>query len=241
MKALLPVSMLLAAAAGAAAAWFAPVRAEIATRPAGVDDGGQPLTAKPLSALTDADRTETEKLVKRLDEIEAKLDKHQETSSTEWNALLSEVDRENARRTVEGDRLAGVVNAASGKTIDAQVEDLMDETGKKRVRGFLKGWIDTEANALKTHLGLVGSQAAAVDTLISDIMKEEEEKLAKDDAGDNMIGWRSDIMQSAREKLRDRIDPLLTGEQKPKAQDWFKSNDWGRAWRESQKKKEEGK
>ncbi len=241
MKALLPVSLVLTAAAGAAAAWFAPVRAEIETRPSHVDDAGQPMTAKPLSALTEADRAESERLVKRLDELEAKLDKHQEASSADWNALLSEVDRENARRTIEGDRLAGVVNAAGGKPIDAQVEELMDETGKKRVRGFLKGWMDTEATALKTHLGLVGSQAAAVDQLIADIMKEEEEKLSKDENGDNMIGWRGDIMQSAREKLRDRIDPLLTGEQKPKAQDWFKTNDWGRAWRESQKKKEEGK
>jgi hypothetical protein len=236
MKALLPIAMLAAAAAGAAGAGVAPVRAEIASRPARVDDSGEPTTARPLSALTDADRAEAERLVKRLDEIEAKLDRHQENSSGAWNALLSDVTRENARRTVEGERLAGVVNAAGGKPIEAQVEDLMEETARKRVKGMLKGWIDTEANALKTHLGLVGSQASAVDQLVADILKEEEEKLAQGEAGDNMIGWRGDLMSSAREKLKERIDPLLTGEQKPKAQEWFKSTDWGRAWREGQKK-----
>ncbi|MEK7467653.1 MAG: hypothetical protein AAB074_09595 [Planctomycetota bacterium] len=241
MKALLPIAMVLAAAAGAAAAWFAPVRADISARPSRVDASGQPTTSKPLSAMTEADRAEVEKLVKRLDEIEAKLDRHQENSSGEWNSLLSDVTRENARRTVEGERLAGVVNAAGGKPIESQVEDLMDETARKRVKGFLKGWIDTESNALKTHLGLAGSQAAAVDQLVADIMKEEEEKLAQGEAGDNMIGWRGDIMASAREKLKDRIDPLLTGEQKPKAQEWFKSTDWGRAWREGQKKGSETK
>ncbi|KAF0244163.1 MAG: hypothetical protein FD180_2748 [Planctomycetota bacterium] len=241
MKALLPVAMVLAAAACAAAAWFAPVRNDIAGRRSRVDDAGQPTTAKPLSAMTEADRAEVEGLVKRLGELDAKLDRHQEISSGEWNALLSDLTRENARRTVEGDRLASVVNAAGGKPIEAQIEDLMDETARKRVKGMLKGWIDTESNALKTHLGLAGSQAAAVDQLVADILKEEEEKLAQGDAGDNMIGWRPDIMASARDKLKDRIDPLLTGEQKPKAQEWFKSTDWGRAWREGQKKGSETK
>lgn len=240
MKILLLAAGLLAAAAGAAAAWFAPVRTDIGARPAPVDDEGQPMTAKPLSSLTEADRAEAERLLKKVDELEARLDRHQEAASTEWNALLSEVDRENARRTVEGERLAGVVRAAGGKPVDAQVEEMMEETSRKRVRGFLKGWIDTEANALKAHLGLAGTQAAAVDRLVEDIMKAEEEKIGKDDP-DNIIGWRPDVMKSAREKLREGIEPMLTGEQKPKAEEWFKENDWGRAWRESQKKKEEGR
>ncbi|MCE9583716.1 MAG: hypothetical protein K8T20_14630, partial [Planctomycetes bacterium] len=183
---------------------------------------------------------QAEALRKRIDELDAKLDKHQEEISSSWNELLAEMAREDARRTVDGERLAGVVNSAGGKPVNGQVEELMDETARKRVKGMLRNWMDLEVGVLKSQISLAGSQAAAVDQVVADILKEEGEKVDSEGPGDNMIGWRGDVMQSARQKLQERLDPVLTSEQKFKAQDWFKEKDFGKGWREAQAKQAEG-
>lgn len=240
MKILLPVSILLAAATGAAAAWFLPIHREIAGRPvAKVDAAGQAVTALPLSSLTPEDKARADALRLRVDALDAKLEAHDAEIAAGWNEIMADLDRENARRKVEGDRIASVVNATGVKPVEAQVEDLMDDTARKRVKGVVGMWIKGEVAGLKTRLALAPQQSAAIDIIVDDILKEEGARIDSEEPGDNFMGWRGDVLQSARQKLHERVDPLLTSEQKAKAKDYLKDEDWARAWREGGK--EEGK
>jgi hypothetical protein len=230
-QASLALASLLAAAALALGAWFAPVRADIESRPAPrVDATGQPLTAQPLSSLSEEDRKAAEELRVRVDALEATFDRHSEEMSAGWNSLLSDVTRENARREVEGRRIAGVVDAAGGQGVEGQVEDLMDEVSRKRVKGVIKGWLEGESGLLKAHLQLSGTQATAFDQAVAEILAEINTKVDTTETDDNLMGWRSDLMKEARTGLQQRLDVMLTGEQKMKAEQWWKSNDWGRAF-----------
>ena len=143
MKILLPVSILLAAATGAAAAWFLPIHRDISGRPvAKIDAAGQAVTALPLSSLTPEEKARADALRLRVDALDAKLEAHDAEIAAGWNEIMADLDRENARRKVEGDRIASVVNATGVKPVEAQVEDLMDDTARKRVKGV--GWIKGE-------------------------------------------------------------------------------------------------
>ncbi|NUN49296.1 MAG: hypothetical protein HUU15_10765 [Candidatus Brocadiae bacterium] len=241
MKALLPASLLLAAVSGAGVAWFAPVRADIQARKPALDERGQPTTAQPLSSLTPEVRAQAEDLLRQTGDLEARLDAHEKESEAAWNALLADVARENARREVEGRRIGSVLAAAGGKGVEGQVEELMDETARRRAKGFVKGWIEMEAGVLKSRLALSGTQATAIDQAVADILKEEGEKIDASSPDDNFMGWRGDVMKSARGKFQERLDIVLTGEQKATVQEWWKDPDWGKAFREQNSESIQGK
>ena len=235
MKILLPIVLLVAAAAGAAAAWFTPIRGEIVARPGPVlNPAGQAMTMRPLSSLTPEDRAAAEDLRKRVDALEAKLDAHDAAMAAAWNSLIGDASRENARRQVEGGRIAGVVNSTGGKGVEHQVADLMDDTARNRMRGILRGWIEGETTKLKTRLDLAPQQSLAIDQILQDIQAEESAKIDQGDPGENFMGWRGDILESARVKLAERVDVVLTSDQKEKAKEFLSVKDWGRAFRGDQ-------
>jgi hypothetical protein len=236
MKALLPVSLVLLALAGAAGVWFYPIRSDIASRPSpAVDASGRAVSARPLSSLSDEDRKETEALLQRVGELEARLDAHEIAMRNGLSEAMAEVDRSDATRNVEGTRISGVVKAAGGQTVSGQVEELMDETARKRMRAVLKGWIEGEVAMLKGMVGVAGTQEARFNQIVEDILAEENAEIAKGATEDNMLGWRDDVLKSARAKLRERTEPVLTAEQKGKAEAFYKGDDWWRAFRSGQK------